>query len=109
MRQLTLLERTKNGKKETINVISRAAHAWTRVADLITDDLHVVDNLRDLHRGKNEEAFKQLLRDYFIGDRPASFGGYTQDWNGLVKLLNDARLGTLASDVEEAVKSQSSQ
>ena len=108
MRQLTMLEYTKNGEKKTINIISRAAHAWTKVADLITDDLHVVDNLREEYRGKNEEAFKQLLKDYFIGEKPA-FGGYTQDWNGLVKLLNDVRQGTLASDVEEAIKSQSSQ
>ena len=77
---------------------------WSKVADLITDDLHVVDNLRDQYRGKNEEAFKQLLKDHFIGEKPAT---YTQDWNGLVNLLNDARQGSLALDVEEAIKSQS--
>ena len=105
MRQLTMLEYTKDGEKKTINIISRAAHAWSKVADLITDDIHVVDNLRDQHRGRNEEAFKQLLKDCFIGNTP--LGGYTQDWNGMVKLLNDVRLGTLASEVEEAIKSRS--
>ena len=107
MRQLTMIKYTKNGEEKTINVISRAAHSWTKIADLITDDLHVVDNLRDEYRGKNEEAFKQLLKDHFIGANPI-FGGYTQDWKGLVKLLNDVRLGSLASEVEEAIKSQSS-
>jgi hypothetical protein len=107
MRQLRMLEYTKNGEKKTINIISKAAHRWTDFAGLIAEGTHVLGNLRDQHRGNNEEAFKQLLTDYFIEQKP-SFG-YTQDWYGMVKLLNDARLGTLASDVEEAIKSRSSQ
>lgn len=107
MRQLMMLEYTKNGEKRTINIIRKAAHRWTDAAGLISEGTHVIRNLRDQHRGNNEEAFKQLLTDYFIEEKP-SFG-YTQDWYGLVKLLSDAHLGTLASDVEEAIKSQSNQ
>ena len=106
MRQLTMIQYTKNGEEKTINVIRGAAHRWKNIADLITEDLHVVDNLQEEHRGKNEEAFKQLLKDHFISANPV-FGGYTKDWKGLVRLLNDVRLGSLASDVEEAIKSQS--
>ena len=103
MRQLQKLEYTKNGEKKTINIISKAAHRWTDAASLIAEDSNVIRNLRDQHRGNNVEAFKQLLMDYFIDEKPF---GYTQDWYGLVKLLSDAHLGTLASDVDEAIKSQ---
>lgn len=104
MRQLTMIQHTKNGEEKTINVVRGAAHRWRDIADLITENPNVIENLRDEFRGKNEEAFSQLLRDHFISADPV-FGGYTKDWEGLIKLLNDAWLGALASDVKEAITS----
>lgn len=101
--QLTTLKYMKHGEERTINIISKAAHNWVKIADLVTDDHHVVDNLKDLHRGKNEEALRQLLIECFIDNAPV--GGYSQDWNGLTRLLSDAKLGTLASDIKDAITS----
>jgi hypothetical protein len=38
--------------------------------------------------------------DYFINKKPQ---GYTQEWNGLVELLDDIELETLAKNVKHAL------
>lgn len=103
MNQLTSLKYTKDGKEVTVDIIQRAAHRWTNISDRVAEDHNVVDNLRELYRGKTDQALRKVLIDHFIDNKPV--GGYSQDWSGLVQLLNDVRLGNLASEIEEAVTS----
>ena len=97
--QLRKLEYVHKGQTVTIDIISKASHKWTRIADLITTEHNVVDNLRDEYRGKNEEAFRKLMVEHFVEKKPPR---YSQDWSGLIDLLNDAGLGSIALDIEKA-------
>ena len=47
-----------------------------------------------------EECLRQTLIENFINKKPKK---YTQDWNGLIELLEDVDLETLAEKVKDAV------
>ena len=96
---LRKLDFVSNGQTVSIDIISKASHKWTKIADFITTEHNVVDNLRDEFRGKNEEAFRKLMVEHFIEKKPHR---YSQDWKGLIDLLDDAGLGSLASDIDKA-------
>lgn len=102
MNQLTSFKYTKDSREVTIDIVQKAAHKWTNIADRVADDHNVVDNLREEFRGKSEQSLRKVLIDHFIDNKPV--GGYSQDWSGLVSLLNDVKLGSLASEIEEAIK-----
>jgi hypothetical protein len=56
--------------------------------------------LEDKHRGDPNEYLRQTFIDHFIIKKPQ---GYTQDWNGLIELLDDVGLETLAENVKGAL------
>ena len=102
--QVRKIKYTRNGKKENLDLVHKACHKLSTIADLIDEVGNAADNLRREYHGNNEEAFAKLLKIYFIEADPV-FGDYPKDWNGLVRILRDAKLGALATEVEEAITS----
>ena len=101
--ELVLFKYTKRGEKKKLKIISKASHKWKDIARLICSDANITSKLENNYHGDPNECLRQTFIDYFIDKKPQ--GGYTQDWNGVVELLDDVSLQTLAEDVRYAVKS----
>ncbi len=87
----------KAGKKNRVRIINEASHKWKDIANLICGDINVTAILEDKHRSDPNECLKQTFIHYFINKKPR---GYTHDWNGLIELLEDIDLETLAENVK---------
>jgi hypothetical protein len=98
--ELLILKYTDKGKKHKIRIISEASHKWTNIANLICGDVNVTNVMREKCQGDPNECLKQVFIDYFLNKKPQ---GYTQDWNGLIELLDDVELETLAENVKYAL------
>jgi hypothetical protein len=98
--ELLLLKYTDKGKKERLRIINEASHKWKDIANLICGGANVTTALEQKCRGDPKECLRQTFVDYFINKKPQ---GYTQDWNGLVELLDDIELETLAESVRHAL------
>ena len=100
LEELLILKYTDKGKKQKVRVISEASHKWKNIASLICGDVNVATILEQKYHGDPEECLRQTFIDYFINKKPQ---GYTQDWNGLIELLDDVELETLAKKVNHAL------
>ena len=85
---------------QKIRIISEASHKWKDIANLICGDVNITSVLEQKCHGDPNECLKQTLINYFISKKPQ---GYTQDWNGLIELLDDVDLETLAEKVKHAL------
>ena len=86
--------------RHKIRIVNEASHKWKDIANLICSDTNLTTKLEDKCRGDPNECLKQTFTDYFINKKPQ---GYTQNWNGLIELLDDINLQTLAEKVKHAL------
>ncbi len=100
LEELKILKYTDKGKKHKVRIINEASHKWKDVADLICGDVNTTTTLEQKCRGDPNECLRQTFIDYFLNKKPQ---GYTQDWNGLIELLDDIDLETLAENVKKAL------
>ena len=100
LEELLILKYTDKGKKQKVRVISEASHKWKNIASLICGDVNVATILEQKYHGDPKECLRQTFIDYFINKKPQ---GYTHDWNGLIELLDDVELETLAKKVNHAL------
>ena len=101
LEELLILKYTDKGKKQKVRIISEARHKWRDIANIICDDTNITSVLEQTYRGDPSECLKQALITGFINKKPQ---GYTQDWNGLIELLDDIDLETLAKNIKHALK-----
>jgi hypothetical protein len=99
---LLILKYTDKGKKQRVRIISEACHKWKDIANLIcgATNTNITSVLEQKYRGDPSECLKQAFITGFINNKPQ---GYTQDWNGLIELLDDVDLETLAKNVNHAL------
>lgn len=97
---MLILKYIDKGKKKKIRIITEARHKWRDIANLICGDTNITSVLEQTHHSDPSECLKQAFISYFIGKKPQ---GYTQDWNGLIELLDDVDLETLANNVKHAI------
>ena len=95
--ELLILKYMDKGKKKKLRIISEASHKWKNIANLICDGTNKTTVLEKKCRGDPEECVEQALIDNFINKKPKN---YSQDWNGLIELLDDVGLETLAENVK---------
>jgi hypothetical protein len=100
LEELKILKYTDKGKKHKVRIINEASHKWKDVADLICGDVNTTTTLEQKCRGDPNECLRQTFIDFFLNKKPQ---GYTQDWNGLIELLDDIDLETLAENVKHAL------
>jgi hypothetical protein len=98
--ELLMLKYMDKGKKHKVRIISEASHKWNFIADLICGDGNVTTALEQKCRGDPENCLRQTFIHHFINKKPQ---GYTHDWNGLIELLDDVGLETLAENVKHAL------
>lgn len=99
--ELLILKYKDKGEKKKLRIITDASHKWKNIANLICgDNVNVTSVLEQKCRGDPEECLKQTFIENFISKKPH---GYSQDWNGMVELLDDVGLETLAENVQHAL------
>ena len=98
--QLSLLKYTKDGKKIRLNIINEASIKWKEITEqLAPKDANLVGLLTGHHQ-KYEDRLRTVLVENFLNNKPDN---YTNDWDGLIELLEDVYLNELADKVREAV------
>ena len=98
--ELLILKYTEEGKRHKVRIIKEASHKWKDIANLISGDVNVTNILKEKCGGDPNECLKQTFIDYFINKKPQK---YTQNWNGLIELLDDVDLETLAEKIKDAL------
>ena len=88
------------GDKKKVRIVSEASHKWKDIANLLCSDANITSVLEQKLRGDPSECLKQIFIDNFINKKP---DGYSHDWDGMVELLDDVGLESLAEDVQHAL------
>ena len=94
---MIILKYKDKGERKKVRIISEASHKWKDIGNLISGYTNVL--LLEQEQVNPEECLKQTFIHYFISKKPR---GYSQDWNGLIELLDDAGLEALARNVKHA-------
>ena len=99
--QLSLLKFMKDGDKVKVDIIKNASHRWKKIAlQLAPKDANLVTRLSERHQLKHEDCLHEVFVEHFINKKPDN---YTNDWAGLIELLDDVDLSELSANVREAV------
>ena len=88
-----------DGMVKRLRIITEASHKWKNIASLISDSI-TISAVELQYRSDPEDCLRRILYDYFIEQKPED---YSQDWRGLIELLEDADLTALAERVKHAL------
>ena len=88
------------GQNQKIRIISEASHQWGDIANLICSDANITSVLEQKWHGDPNKCLKAIFTDNFINKKPEN---YSQDWDGMIELLDDVGLKTLAENVQHAL------
>ena len=97
---LLVLKYTDKGEKKKVRIINKASHKWKDIASLLSKDANVTSVLEQKCRGDPSECLKETFAEYFINKKPKD---YSQDWDGMIELLDDVGLEALAEEVKHAL------
>ena len=97
------LKYTEDGEEKKLHIIKEASHKWKDIAGVISDDPNRISVLEQQHPGRPQDCLRQTLLDDFINQKPED---YSQDWRGLMELLDDVDLKTLAEKIKHALHVQ---
>ena len=103
MGQLIVLNYVDEGEEKEIRIIDEAVSKWKEIGYLTYPESSKVTALEKQYTDQYD-CLRQVFVEGFIENKPKK---YSQDWNGLIKLLKDVRLVTLAERVEHALPSLS--
>ena len=104
MGDLHVLKRCdKSGKTmKTVKIINSVSHRWRQITSLLSDDTNKAENLSQKFSNDPQKCLEQLFIDCFIKNKPA-VDRYSQDWDGLIELLEDIDEAAIAEKVREMV------
>ena len=87
-------------EKVKVSIIDKASYKWKDIASLICDDPNKIRAIEQQHQGNPKDCLRQTLLDNFLNKKPQE---YSHDWNGLIELIDDVNLETLAQNVKEVL------
>jgi hypothetical protein len=102
--QLLLFKYTYEGETKKLRIIDSASRKWKDIATLICGDVNILSDLEQRYRGDQKECLRQVFINHFISRKPRN---YSQDWNGLIELLEDIKFGQIAEYVRHALSFES--
>ena len=91
--ELVVLKRS--GSNYKVRIIDSAKHKWKDITSLICGDANKISTLEKQYSDPSD-CLRQVLIECFIESKPKE---YSQDWNGLIEVLDDVGLESLAEDV----------
>lgn len=95
-----MIKYREKGQEKKLRIIKDASHKWRDIVSLICENPNRVGTLEDQYRGRHEDCLRQALVEDFINKKPAE---YSNDWNGLIDLLDNVDLEALAEKVKYAL------
>ena len=98
--ELLILKYTDKGERKKLRIINEARHKWRDITHLICGDANITSVLEQTYHSDPSECLKQTFINNFISKKPQK---YSQDWNGLIEILDDVSLETLAENVKQAL------
>ena len=104
LKELIILKYTEKGERKKLSILNEAYNGWKDIAGLICDDPNKMSILEQDLRGNPKDCLLLVLIEDFIDKKPQT---YSQDWSGLIELLDDVGLKTLAENVKHATSSSS--
>ena len=99
-KELVRLKYTENGEEKKLQIIKEASNKWKDIASVLSDDPNRISVLEQQHPGRPQDCLRQALIDDFINQKSDD---YSQDWSGLIELLDDIDLKALAEKVKHAL------
>ena len=101
LHELTILKfADERGEVNKVRIISEATHKWRDIASLICDDPNKTRDLEVKYHSDSNECLRQVFIENFINRKPQK---YSQNWSGLIELLDDVGLEALAENVKRAL------
>ena len=98
---LIVLKYTQRGERKKIRILTEARHKWKDIASLICGDTNIISVLEQKYPNADPyECLRHIVIENFISKKPQ---GYSQDWNGLIELLDDVDLGNLVEKIKYAL------
>ena len=97
-----MLKYKNKGEERKVHIINDASHKWKDIASSICNDHNKIRVLEQQHPGNPYECLRQTFINDFLNKKPT---GYSQDWNGLIELLENVDLETLVEKVKCALLS----
>jgi hypothetical protein len=96
-----VLKYTDKGELKKVRIINEAAHKWKDIASLICGEANKSTVVQQACLPDPNECLRQIFIDNFINKKPRK---YSQDWNGVIELLDDVDLESLAEKVKYALR-----
>ena len=100
LNDLIVLKYTDKGEKKKIRIISETSHKWKAIACLICDAPNKTTVVQESCLNDPDECLRKVIFEDFISKKPKK---YSQDWNGLIEMLEDVELQSLAEKVKAAL------
>ena len=101
---LSLLEWSDGSDKGTIRIYDSAAVNWKTVAQVLgleSGDIVCIDKNQYDERSRMTAVFQRWFEN---ANSLPNARRYPKKWSGVIKLLQDSRLGELAENVKKALK-----
>ena len=98
--QKLVVHKSINGSK--LRIIDRAKHKWKEITSLICSDPNKISALEKQYNSNPDDCLREVLIKCFIENKPQN---YSQDWRGLIEVLDDVGLEALAEDVRKCLRS----
>jgi hypothetical protein len=102
LQQLVVLKPTNGQGGSKLHIIDSAKHKWKEITSLICSDANKINALEKQYNNNPGDCLRQVLIECFIENKPQD---YSQDWSGLIEVLDDVGLETLAEDVKKTLSS----
>jgi hypothetical protein len=102
--KLLIFKYTSKGVRKKLEIIDSACHKWKDIASLICSDANILTVLEMKYPRDPKECLRQVFIHNFIEGKPQR---YSQDWNGLIELLDDIELEKLAEELRYVISLES--
>ncbi len=101
MSNLVILKWTdSNNKKQIIQIISEFSPKWIDISDLLGFCLALTQQI-ELNYNRVQNRSKEVIRLWLSSEEGAY--RYSTTWEGLIELLEDIELPSLASEIQDVV------
>jgi hypothetical protein len=98
LQQLVVLKATNGQGGSKLRIIESAKHKWKEITSLICSDTNKINALEKQYNNNPGDCLRQVLIECFIENKPQN---YSQDWSGLIEVMDDVGLETLAEDMKK--------
>ena len=91
----------KDGKVERLRIIDRVSYKWKSITDRLSNNPSKAHSVSLQCNNDPAACLRELFLDCFINNKPAN--DYSQDWSGIIELLDDIEEEQLAIEVRNMI------